>query len=146
METDIRYERVGTIYDDHKTDWLALVREQASFFRNAEQHICDLQCDLESIDEAIEEALQNMEDANYNVTQGYRAFKELKDLRNKRKELLAELEAVRTIAERFDCESMREVYEEIEEELASQAEDIPEEVKADQGDPEMQEDTVPAAS
>ena len=58
-----------------------------------------------------------MEDANYNVTQGYRAFKELKDLRNERKEVLVELEAVQMIAERFDCDSMREAYEELEAEM-----------------------------
>ena len=146
MDTDIRYERIGTIYDGRKTDWLAFVREQADFFRNAEQHICDLQCDLESINEAIEEALRNMEDANYNVTQGYRAFKELKDLRNERKEVLAELEAVQIIAERFDCVSMREAYEEIEAEMTIQTENNTDVIKPIPDEPRVQEDEVQVAS
>lgn len=95
------------------------MKTQTEFFRNARQHITDLQCDLDSIDAAIEEALERIEDANYNVTQGYRAFKELKDLRNERKETFAELQAVQMIAERFDCESMLEAYEEIEAEMQS---------------------------
>ena len=93
-QMEYEYERVGTVYDDRRTDWLAFVKTQTEFFRNARQHITDLQCDLDSIDAAIEEALERIEDANYNVTQGYRAFKELKDLRNERKETFAELQAV----------------------------------------------------
>ena len=116
-QMEYEYERVGTVYDDRKTDWLAFVKGQAEFFRNVRQHILDLQCDLDSIDAAIEEALERIEDANYNVTQGYRVFKELKDLRNERKETLAELQAVQMIAERFDCDSMLEAYEEIEAEM-----------------------------
>lgn len=118
-QMEYEYERAGTVYDDKKVDWLAFVKTQTEFFRNAQQRIIDLQCDLDSIDAAIEEALETIEDANYNVTQGYRAFKELKDLRNERKEVLAELQAVQTIAERFDCESMLEAYEEIERELTA---------------------------
>ena len=46
----------------------------------------DLQIEIEAIDSAIEEILLQIEDANYNVAQGYKAFKELKHLRNERKE------------------------------------------------------------
>ena len=125
MEQQYLIERVGTIYDERQTDWTLFVRSQTEFFRNAQQHIIDLQCDLENIDAAIEEALLKIEDANYNVTQGYRAFKELKDLRNERKETLAELRAVQTIADRFDCDAMLEVYEEIEAEITADEDTAP---------------------
>ena len=107
------YERVGTIYDDCKTDWNDLVQSQIMFFRNAPQHIIDLQCDLESTDIAIEEALSAIEDASYNVAQGFKVYKELKELRNKRRQILLELNYVQTIAERFDCGAMLQIYEEI---------------------------------
>ena len=125
MEQEYVIERLGTIYDDRQTDWTLFVRSQTEFFRNAQQHIIDLQCDLENIDAAIEEALLKIEDANYNVTQGYRAFKELKDLRNERRETLAELRAVQTIADRFDCDAMLEVYEEIEAEITADEDTAP---------------------
>ena len=85
------YERVGTFYDDCRTDWNDLVQSQILFFRNAPQHIIDLQCDLESTDIAIEEALSAIEDASYNVAQGFKVYKELKELRNKRRQILLSL-------------------------------------------------------
>ena len=111
------YIRMGTVYDERQPDWLEFVKAQAEFFQNAEQHLIDLHCDLESIDAAIEEALLSLEDANYNVTQGYRAFKELKDLRNDRRAVMNELQLVRMIADRFDCKTMFETYESIEAEM-----------------------------
>lgn len=125
MDQEYLIERVGTIYDERQTDWTLFVRSQAEFFRNAQQHIIDLQCDLENIDAAFEEALLKIEDANYNVTQGYRAFKELKDLRNECRETLAELRAVQAITDRFDCDAMLEVYEEIEAEITADADTAP---------------------
>lgn len=112
-EMTYEYERVGTIYDDCKTDWKDLVQSQIMFFRNAPQHIIDLQCDLESTDIAIEEALSAIEDASYNVAQGFKVYKELKELRNKRRQILLELNYVQTIAERFNCGAMLQIYEEI---------------------------------
>ena len=58
-----------------------------------------------------------MEDANYNAVQGYQAFRVLKDLRIRRKELLSELENVQMITRQFNCGSMLEAYEEIETEM-----------------------------
>ena len=112
-------ERTNTIYDGIKMDWDLFVQRQADFFRYAHQHVRNLEIDLVNIDILIEETLSACEDARYNVAQGYTVFKTLKELRSERKELLTELQRVTAITDRFDCDVMREIYEEIEAEYAA---------------------------
>ena len=131
------YERAGTILDSMDIDWNTFIHTQASIFRNLEQYMNDLQCDLDSIDTAIEESLEAIETANYNVTQGYRAFKELKDLRNERKDVQAELQKVESIITRFDCTAMAEAYEEIEEEIKPEESGDLVDIKKDSKDTEV---------
>jgi len=114
---EYEYERIGTVYDDKKTDWLAYVRSQKEFFGNAQQHIADLQFDLAVIDTKIEEMMLEIEDANYNAVQGYHVFQKLKELRNQRKEMHTELRSVQMIVDRFDCRSMLDAYEDVEAEM-----------------------------
>lgn len=118
MEQDYRdYERVGTVYDREKPDWRQLVQLQIDFFRNARTYIRDLEYDIAALDEQVEDALGRLEESNYNAPQGARAFRELKELRLAKKEAANDLYAVRAIADRFDCSSMCEIYEEIQEEV-----------------------------
>lgn len=112
-------ERIDTIYDTSKPNWDSFVKRQADFFRYACQYVRNLQIDLENIDDRIEDTLADCEDARYNVAQGYTVFKTLKDLRNKRKAVFLELQKVTAITGRFDCEIMRDIYEEIESEYSS---------------------------
>ena len=113
-EEGVDMEHRDTIYDAAKTDWKAFVKSQADFFRYAQQYIQNIEIDLAGIDAQIEDSLTECENAKYNVAQGYKVFKKLKDLRNERKELLTELQRVTAITDRFNCDIMREAYEEIE--------------------------------
>ena len=126
-------ERIDTIYDTAKPDWDSFVKGQADFFRYAHQYIRNLQIDLENIDDRIEDTLADCEDARYNVAQGYTVFKTLKDLRNKRKTVLFELQKVTAITDRFDCEIMRDIYEEIKSEYSTLLPDS-DETSASSGD------------
>ena len=63
---------------------------------------------MDAIDDAIEDIMNRIEDANYNVAQGYKVFKELKDLRTERKAKAQELEMLRTMTECFNLNSMAE--------------------------------------
>lgn len=112
-------ERKDTIYDTAKPNWDSFVKRQADFFRYASQHIRNLQIDLGEIDNQIEASLTACEDARYNVAQGYTVFKTLKDLRNERKTVVLELQKVTAITDRFDCDVMRDIYDEIESEYSS---------------------------
>lgn len=101
---------VETVFDGRKNDWLAFAEKQREFFDNAEQYMTNLQFAIEQSDLEIEELMSQVEDANYNVAQGYQVFKKLKTMRNERKEKLAELEMLRTLTGSFDMKSMAEAY------------------------------------
>lgn len=100
-----------TVYDQKENDWLGFARQQVEFYRNAGQYMMNLQIEIDTIDQEIENVMEKIEDANYNVAQGYKVFKELKDLRNERKSKAQELEVLRTMTECFDLDAMAEVWE-----------------------------------
>lgn len=109
---------VGTVFDNKKNDWLSFAREQMEFYQSAGQYMINLKIEIEAIDVAIEAVMEQIEDANYNVAQGYKVFKELKELRNERKSKAQELDILKTMTECFDMNSMAEAmtynFEEIE--------------------------------
>ena len=88
------------------------VEEQAEFYRNAEQYITNIQLDIDEIDDEIEAILLQTEDANYNVAQGYKVFKRLKELRIERKEKEKELDCLYALTDTIDCPSLASVCEE----------------------------------
>jgi len=102
-------EYVQTEYDNKENDWLQFAKQQAKFYGNANQHICNLQLEINELDSNIEELLKEIEDANYNVAQGYKVFKHLKDLRNIKKSKQYELNCLRTITDKIDCDAMADI-------------------------------------
>lgn len=111
-EETMEYTKRETVYDNKKTDWLKYAQMQVEFFADAEQRMCNLNIELDELEDKIEEMLTAIEDANYNVAQGYRAFKWLKELRNARKEKLEELACLDALTAGVDCKGMLEFYEE----------------------------------
>jgi hypothetical protein len=99
-----------TVFDNRENDWLGFARQQMEFYRNAGQYMDNLQIEINTIDEEIEDVMEKIEDANYNVAQGYKVFKELKDLRNERKEKENELQMLRVMTESFDMDAMAEAF------------------------------------
>ena len=81
--SEIRRE---TVFDTKKMDWLQFAKDQIEFYKNAEQHIVNLQIDINDIDMKIENTLKQIEEGSFSAVQGYLAFKKLRDLRNERKE------------------------------------------------------------
>ena len=100
-----------TVYDHKETDWLGFARQQMEFYRNAGQYMMNLQIEIDTIDQEIEDVMEKIEDANYNVAQGYKVFKELKDLRNERKSKSQELEVLRTMTECFDLDATADAWD-----------------------------------
>lgn len=111
-ERTMEYTKRETVYDNKKTDWLKFAQMQVEFFADAEQRMCNLNIELDELEDKIEEMLTAIEDANYNVAQGYRAFKWLKELRNARKEKLEELACLDALTAGVDCKGMLEFYRE----------------------------------
>ena len=110
VEQTMNYERHDTVFDGVETDWNAMAMQQKEFFENIGQYIINIQLDLEELDMEIEKLMQQYEDAKCNVTQGYKMFKQLKELRLTRKKKITELNKVIVIADCFDCASMADTY------------------------------------
>lgn len=117
-----------TVFDGKQTDWRQYTKQQLEFFGQAKQYADNLQIELDEIDGRIQDVLRDIEEANYNVVQGFNVFKQLKELRNDRKEKLKELECVETLTGYFDCEAMQEAYRDslsVIEEIVGEEEFIP---------------------
>ncbi len=132
-ETQMEYIRKETVFDGKDNDWMAFGRAQAEFYQNAEQYIINLKLDMEEIDNAIWDLMQEIEVSNCNVTQGYRLFKRLKDLRLERKQKERELECLYILTEHFDVRALAEECEcnlaELENYLGEESEDVKEPVE-----------------
>ena len=111
--------RRDTVFDTKKMDWLQFAKEQVEFYKNAEQHIVNLQIDIDDIDDEIESTLEQIEEGSFSAVQGYMVFKRLRDLRTERKEKVQELEALRILVEPFNCEAIQEHFEDCVEEIQS---------------------------
>ena len=104
-------ERNITPFDGKENDWLSYARQQAEFYRNVGQYITNLQMDIREIDEEIEETLLEAEDTNCNVTQGYKVFKRLKELRLERKSKSMELDCLYALTDYIDCDALADTCE-----------------------------------
>lgn len=110
-EETMEEERSYTPFDGKENDWISFAKQQAEFYRNAGQYITNLQIDIKEIDAEIENILLETEDANCNVTQGYKVFKRLKELRLERKEKTKELNCLYALTDYIDCESLADTCE-----------------------------------
>lgn len=104
-------ERSYTPLDEKENDWVSFARQQAEFYRNAEQYIINLQIDIKELDAEIENILLEIEDANCNVAQGYKVFKRLKELRLEKKAKIKELNCLYALTDYIDCESLADTCE-----------------------------------
>lgn len=110
-EDNMCYERHTTIFDETPICWEEMAKQQRDFFANARQYMTNLQIDLEELDAQIESLMENCENMNCNVTQGYKIFKQIKELRLLRKGKIDELSKVSLIADNFDCDAMADTYQ-----------------------------------
>lgn len=104
-------ERSYTPFDGKANDWLLFAKQQADFYRNAGQYITNLQIDIHEIDTEIEDVLTEAEAANFNVAQGYKVFKRLKELRLERKAKSRELECLYVLTDYIDCGALAQTCE-----------------------------------
>ena len=109
-EGDIMVKK-SVIFDDQEQDWIKIAEQQLEFFTNIKQYIINLKCDKEQLESDIEEILDCIENTHYNVAQGYKIYKMLRERRIQRKEKVNEIEMLEALLENFDCESMRKSYQ-----------------------------------
>lgn len=104
-------EKNYTPYDGKENNWIAFAKEQAEFYRNAGKYIKNLQITICEIDQEIEGILQETEDANFNVTQGYKIYKRLKELRLEKKKIEQELKCMHALTDYIDCDALADACE-----------------------------------
>ena len=112
-------EKRYTPLDGKENNWLSFVKQQAEFYRNAEQYIINLKIEINEIDMEIENTLADTENVNCNAAQGYNIFKKLKELRIERKNKSQELSCLYTMTNCVDCNALAEVCEKNIDELES---------------------------
>lgn len=97
-------EKIYTPFDGKENDWMSFAKQQAEFYRYAGQYIKNLQIDVHEIEEEIE-------DENCNVTQGYKVFKKLKELRLEKKAKIEELHCLYALTDYIDCDALADTCE-----------------------------------
>ena len=124
-EEEMTEEKIFTPFDGLENDWISFAKQQAAFYRNAEQYIINLRIDIKEIEDEIEKTLLETEDANCNVAQGYKVFKKLKELRIERKSKARELDCLYALTDYIDCDALADTCEanlsEVEEIMGIQA-------------------------
>jgi len=103
--------RKETPFDGRENDWMAFAMQQAEFYKHANQYIMNIRLDIEELEDAIADLMEEIEQSNCNVAQGYKLFKRLKDLRLVQKEKDKELECLYILTEHFDMQAMKEECE-----------------------------------
>ncbi len=106
----MEYVKRETVLDGQENDWRAFARKQVEFYGNINQYITNQYIRMDELDALIEKLLEETEDANYNVTQGYRVFKMLKEFRKERRAIKTELAYLEPMVSCFDCEAMEEAF------------------------------------
>jgi len=103
--------RKDTAFDNRHCDWLQVAREQMIFFDDIKQYMINLELVKRNLDNEIEDILDYIESTNYNVAQGYKIYRMLRERRKQRKDVLVELGQLQALTEAFECEQMRKVYQ-----------------------------------
>ena len=103
--------RKDTAFDDNHFDWIQLAREQMTFFADIKQYMVNLEIVKRNLDNEIEDILDYIESTNYNVAQGYKIYRMLRERRKQRKDVLQELSQLQALTEVFECEQMRNAYQ-----------------------------------
>lgn len=110
-ELQMEYVRRETVFDGKDNDWMEFAIRQAEFYKNANQYIVNIRLDIDDIDKEIEKLMEEIEVSNCNVTQGYKLFKRLKELRLEHRQKEKELQSLYILTEYFEVEAMADACE-----------------------------------
>lgn len=86
--------------------WIKQLEEQLSFFNSVKHQIYTLKCDIEKIDTELSTILEYIEFTNFNVVQGYKFYKLIRERRKHRKEFLTELQHLEILASNIDIQKI----------------------------------------
>lgn len=104
-------ERIATVFDRTDINLKSYITEQVQFYRDINQHITNLELDIREIDESIEDLLKEAEESNYNAVQGYKVFRELKELRITKAKKVTELNDYMELHKVINCYKLADALE-----------------------------------
>lgn len=108
---EVELVRKETVFDDGKYDWIQMAREQMTFFADIKQYMMNLQIVIRNMDNEIEDILDYIGSTNYNVAQGYKVYKMLRERRKQRNDVMQELNQLQVLTDGFECDQMRKLYQ-----------------------------------
>lgn len=100
-----------TSFDQGHRDWINLATEQETFFTEIRQYMVNLEIAIRNMNVEIEEILSCIAATNFNVLQGYMAYRLIRERSKQRAEAVAELKQLKTMTSQFQCEQMRRIYQ-----------------------------------
>ena len=110
-------ERKETPFDNKEINWIEFVRMQTELYSNVQQYMINLQLDIDKITQQINDILYNIEDSKYNVTEGYKVYKDLRNLKQLQKQKEHELDLLYNMTMYIDCQNMADICKENLEEM-----------------------------
>lgn len=87
------------------------LQEQVIFWNNINIKLTAMKRDVSQLEEEIESVLNFIEGTTYNVAQGYRVYKLLRDKRAERKKILKEVICMEALLEQLDSKEMMGAFQ-----------------------------------
>ena len=87
------------------------LQEQVIFWNNINIKLTAMKSDVSQLEEEIESVLNFIEGTTYNVAQGYRVYKLLRDKRAERKKILKEVICMEALLEQLDSKEMMGAFQ-----------------------------------
>ena len=108
MDNRIKKE---TIFDGKENNWFQFAEQQLAFFAEIEQYMINLEISQNSMAYEINSILDYISSTNYNVTQGYKIYRLLRERRKQQQKILEEIEQLNAITDQLNIEGMRNAYQ-----------------------------------
>lgn len=100
-----------TVFDGKENNWILFAEQQLAFFSEIEQYMINLELTKNILDDEVENILEYIASTNYNVTQGYKVYRILREHRKQHKHICQELEQLEVLTENLNCEQMKQFYQ-----------------------------------
>lgn len=109
----LELEEVETseIVQEEPVSAYCFLQEQVIFWNNINIKLTAMKSDVSQLEEEIESVLNFIEGTTYNVAQGYRVYKLLRDKRAERKKILKEVICMEALLEQLDSKEMMGAFQ-----------------------------------
>lgn len=108
MDTKLKKD---TTFDGKENNWLQFAEQQLIFFSEIKQYMINLEITREITENETAGILDYISSTNYNVTQGYKIYRLLREHRKQQQQIDEELRQLDALTKQLDCEQMKQFYQ-----------------------------------